>query len=574
MESTNLLSRLGIPLPGEDGLPTIPEILPSPNYREGETIMNRYLVKELFHGSMGDVYHCRDTRRDTDVALKTIIGAGKLDHSRMISFSREIDLLLNLPVHPNVITLQRVELIDGYAFLVTEWVSGNDGSTLSDWQKSKAFTCADIVSFMQQIACGLDHCQKHLSVPGRAYLFGDIKPDNIYVTWNGVFKLGDFSGGHTEGWCAPELVDGLPGDVRSDVYGLGLVANKMLSGVSDFGSDLSDSLDEIFLRCTAIDPNDRYESIAALQEELKALCIRFGLKQYDETKFYGRPFKDEYNRRMSALNLGFVSKDYNPGKDYDLLVHGWHGGAFESIHDFIESTNPAEKTLFTAKTNYVAGKLDDALAVLSKPLFSPELLHLKASVLYGKGNLEDCIHCLLSAILIDDHLPSYDLIATIFLDYPAFAARYQHEIAAIQSRLQKIKVERLTGYLPYQVLAKFYMIQKDYKMASSSFRKSLQFLNPEADWQTLYYYGSCEALSGHTDKADIIYSRVVELICSDPNYLMSSYKCCILFYSLVALGCTEKAEELAALLKSKYNLDFSSQIAALKQRDAQYKSVR
>ena len=68
MENTNLLTKLGIPMPWEDNLPTIPEIQLSPNYRIGDTIMNRYEVKELLKGSMGDVYHCHDLRRDTAVS--------------------------------------------------------------------------------------------------------------------------------------------------------------------------------------------------------------------------------------------------------------------------------------------------------------------------------------------------------------------------------------------------------------------------------------------------------------------------------------------------------------------------
>lgn len=565
MENTNLLTKLGIPMPWEDNLPTIPEIQLSPNYRIGDTIMNRYEVKELLKGSMGDVYHCHDLRRDTDVALKTVISTGKLDHSQMISFSNEINRLLNLPAHPNVVTLQRVELIDGYSFLVTEWVSGSLGSTLADWQKNHSISCADILEFMQQISCGLIHCRKHLSVPGQPYVFGDIKPDNIFVTWNRVFKLGDFSSGHTEGWCAPELVNGHVGDERSDIYGLGIVANKMINSVNDYGSELFDCLDDIFLRCIAYEPEDRFESLRSLQEALGDLCTKFGLEQY-KAKYNDGPFKDEYNRRISALNLGLISKVHDPAKDYESLVHRWRVGHFESIHDFLESTSPIEKMMYTAKVNYLSGKLDEALSCLKAPVTSPELLHLKASILYSKGNIEECIHCLLSSILVEDHLPSFDFIASIFLDFPVYAANYRYEIDSIQERLQRLKKERLTGYLPYQAMAKFYMIKKDFKMASSYFRRSLQFLNPEADWQTLYYYGWCEASAGHANNAKIIFNRTISLIQSDPNYRQGSYKSSILFQCLVYLENVAAVEDLADHLKRAFGFDFSNQVEALKQR--------
>ena len=566
MNSKNLLSQMGIPLAWEDGLPVIPDIILSPNYVVGDIIMSRYEVKELFKGSMGDVYHCIDTRRKTDVALKTIISTGKEDHSKMLSFTNEINRLLNLPVHPNIVTLQRIELVDGYYFLVTEWVSNKDGITLADWQKNHTFTSADIVNFMQQIACGLSHCCKHLSNQDHPYIFGDLKPDNIFVTWNGIFKLGDFSGGHTEGWCAPEFMDGGRGDERSDIYCLGKVANMMFNEVTDYGSDLSDRLDEIFLQCTSYHAEDRFESVAALQSELNALCTEFGLESYDAMKYPATPFMDKYNRAVSALNLGYATKIYEPLKDTFRITHAISQGTFFSINDYMEAVSLDEKKLYTAKYHYLSGNLEEALALLNGHLSTPELLHLKASVLYAKGNLEDCIHCLLSAALTSDHLPSFDLMSSILLDWPAFASRYRYEADAMLERLKKLPKKLLTGYIPFQAQAKFYMLQKDYRMAASYFRRSLQFLNPERDWQTLYYYGACEDAAGNTANSKIILERAASLIQSDLDHLQNSYKSCILFYCLIALGNVKASEELADHLKNTFAIDVAAQVEALRQR--------
>lgn len=573
MENTNVLSKLGVPLPWEDDLPLIPEIKPAANFTIGSIIAGRYEVIDIVGGAMGDVYHCHDSRRNTDVALKTIISTGKTNRQRMASFYNEINILLNLPIHPNILTLQRIEVIDGYYYLVTEWVSHEFGTTLSEWLegclKSKYdINSSTILAFLQQISAGLVHCHKHLSTTEYSQMYGDIKPENIFVTRNGLFKLGDFSGGYTEGWCAPEILSGTPADERSEIYSLGKVAYEIMKYISDLDSELADCLDTVLLHFTEYAPADRFDSIASLQTELKEICTRFHLESYDESTYlYTVPFKDEFNRISSIMNLGFLP--HGVIKNYDQLVHGWKGGQYESIHDFMESVNGTEKKLFTAKLNYMSGKLDEALADLNGTLSSPDLLHLKAMVLYAKGNLEECIHCLLSAILIEDHLPSCDLFVTILLDTPIIASRYQHEACAIMERLGKLPKERFVGYLPYQVMAKFYMTQQNYRMASSYFRRSLEYINPESDWQTLYYYAVCETQLGesHAENARTLLEHTVSLIQTDSKYCQNGYKAAILFYCFFSLGDIENAEELANHLRNDFGFDMSPQLEAMKQKN-------
>lgn len=573
MESTNVLTKLGVPLPWEDDLPLIPEIKPAANFMIGSIIAGRYKVIDIVGGAMGDVYHCHDIRRETDVALKTIISTGKTNRQRMASFYNEINILLNLPIHPNILTLQRIEVIDGYYYLVTEWVSHKFGTTLSEWlegcpKNNHDVTSSTILAFLQQISAGLVHCHKHLSTAEYSQMYGDIKPENIFVTRNGLFKLGDFSGGYTEGWCAPEILSGTPADERSEIYSLGKVAYEIMKYISDLDSELADCLDTVLLHCTEYDPTDRFDSVVSLQSELQEICTRFHLKSYNESTYlFTVPFKDEYNRISSIMNLGFLP--HGVIKNYDQLVHGWKIGQSESIYDFMESVNETEEKLFTAKLSYLSGKLDKALADLNGPLFSPALLHLKAMVLYTKGNLEECIHCLLSAILLEDHLPSCDLFGTILLDTPTFTSRYQHEACTIMERLRELPKERLVGYLPYQVIAKFYMIHQNYKMASSYFRRSLEYINPESNWQTIYYYAACETFLGesHAENAHTLLEYTVSLIQTDPKYRQNGYKATILFYCFISLGDIKNAEELANHLRNDFGFDMSPQLEAIKQKN-------
>ncbi len=561
----NILKDMGIPMPWEDGLPIIPNIKPSPNYNVGDILINRYKVKSILDkGGMGDVYHCLDIRRSTDVALKTIISSDKEDHSKMISFSHEVNRLLLLPPHPNILTLQRIESIDGYFFIVSEWVSSENGTTLADWKKQRTFTSAEVLNFMQQIACGLSHCRKYLSQQNQPYVYSDIKPDNIFVTWNCIYKLGDFSGGYNENWCAPEFQNHMRYDERADIYSLGKVATFMLSPVADLGSELFISLDDIIQRCSAYDVEDRFPTIEALQLELSELCLRLDLKSYDDKERFIRPFLDDYNRVVSALNIGYVPSLKGMKNDYESLVNDWHGSLYKSINDFQETISSEEKRLFNAKLHYLSGDFDKTLDDLKGELLIPDLLHLKAVVFYNKGEITNSFQCLISSVLLEDHLPSFDLLATILLNNPNLAFQCRQEIAVLDERLDKLPEKRFTGYLPYQVRAKFFMLTKNYKMACSYFRKCLQYPNPESDWQVLYYYGSCEAMAGNNYNSTYIMNRTVNLILSDPNHLQNSYKTCVLFYCFVSLKCVEKAEELADYLRTAFNFDLSSYIENLR----------
>lgn len=197
----SLLKKHGIPFEYEDGLPIIPDILQTPNYSTGDVLAERYEVRELFHGSDGDVYHCFDKKSNVDVALKTIIGPKKTDRITAFAFYLEIERRLQMPTHPNILTLKRIENIDGYYFIISEWVAGDGqyGSSLTDWIARHLFSLSEIVNFLQQICSALAHCHKNLSADGEIYVYGDLKPENILITKDRILKLADFSGGFTQG---------------------------------------------------------------------------------------------------------------------------------------------------------------------------------------------------------------------------------------------------------------------------------------------------------------------------------------------------------------------------------------
>ena len=532
MVDTNRISGLINSMRREDDLPLIPDIKPSPDYSTGALIKGRYRVIGRTGGSMGDVYHCLDTLRNSDVALKTVISSGRRDHRKVFSFKSEINRLFRLPPHPNVLTLQRIEYIDGYYYLVTEWTEGKNGSTLRDGLQSDIFkehlSSAKVLNYMQQICCGLAHCHKYLSSPESPYVFGDLKAENVLMGKDDILKLGDFSDGCTPGCSAPELFNEKKGgDERSGLYGMARVSLDLLNCVSDYGSPLYEQLWDVLGRCLQEDPADRYPSLSALMNVLTGLSSLHNLESYDEKKHAGAPFLDRYNRIASALNMGLAARIYDPLNDHALMNAFFSRGTFMSMGDYMEAVSPNEKRLYRAKSLFYSGKTEQALAELEGRLAASELLHFRAYILYTKGRtekgstekgcIEESVHCLLAAILKDDHLPSYDLLAGILLEYPLYRAGFRREYESLTDRAVKICRDHPTGYLPFQVVAKLYMLEKNYRMASSYFRRSLQFVNIESEWQVLNYYALCERALGNVPNALEIMDRAAALKESDPH---------------------------------------------------------
>src|SRR6202161_3238967 len=83
------------------------------------------IVAPLGAGGMGEVYRARDTRLNSDVALKILPDAFASDPDRMARFTREAQTLAALN-HPNIAHIHGLEETNGIRALVMELVEGED----------------------------------------------------------------------------------------------------------------------------------------------------------------------------------------------------------------------------------------------------------------------------------------------------------------------------------------------------------------------------------------------------------------------------------------------------------------
>ncbi len=217
--------------------------------------LDRYTVAErLAAGGMGAVYlaHRSDGVYREKVAIK-VIRRG-LDTEQLLQrFRAERQILARLR-HPGIANLLDGGITpDGRPYLVMEYV---DGRPLDRYCDEEDLTLTDRLQLFRTVCDVVQHAHRNLVV------HRDLKPGNILVTDAGEIKLMDFgiakwlTGDQddavgdapdtmpglqvmTPGWAAPEQIRGEPVTTATDVFGLGLVLYRLLTGGQAFGDATS-----------------------------------------------------------------------------------------------------------------------------------------------------------------------------------------------------------------------------------------------------------------------------------------------------------------------------------------------
>jgi predicted Ser/Thr protein kinase len=197
------------------------------------TVIGRFEVqRELGRGGFGVVYEARDLDLGRQVALK-IVKPGRFteEEGKVV---REAEAIARL-THPNLITLYDVGRSDGIPYLVFEFLRGK---TLQGRMDDGRMPLQEAVHIATEIARGLAHAH------AEGVVHRDLKPSNVFVTTKGQVKILDFGMAHafgrrrqsggTPAYMAPEQWEDDPEDERTDVFALGVMLYRMLSGEFPF----------------------------------------------------------------------------------------------------------------------------------------------------------------------------------------------------------------------------------------------------------------------------------------------------------------------------------------------------
>lgn len=278
----------------------------------GQTVGPWLLLEELGRGGMATVWLARRQEGDfaREVALKLPHSPSPLWAER---FRRERDILARLN-HPGIARLFDAGVsLEGLPWLAMERVEGQD---LLGWQQAQHNTVRQDLTLLLQICDALQYAH------GQLVVHRDIKPTNVLVQADGQPKLLDFGIARlledpaapeqaaltqlgqrpmTPEYASPEQVRGEAPGVASDVYALGVLAYRLLSGQSPYAAAgaqhrpaleqailafqppppsqvavdparrkaLRGDLDTMLLKALAKAPGQRYATVDALAADLR-----------------------------------------------------------------------------------------------------------------------------------------------------------------------------------------------------------------------------------------------------------------------------------------------------------------
>ena len=275
-----------------------------------EPTFGRYqIITELGRGAMGIVYKAHDPKINRLVAVKTIelgLRTPVDEHRHWTQFLHEAQAAGSLS-HPGIVTIFDVGVDPNSRtpYIVMEYVPGRSlEEMLSDENGSWPVDTA--LQLAQELAEALDYAH------AQGLVHRDLKPSNVLIADNGHPKIADFGIAKlnvadwtqegravgTPAYMSPEQLRGDPVDGRSDLFSLGVILYRLLTGyrpfqgnspqtisfkvlnrdpvpATAFDADLSPEFDYLVSRAVAKDPAQRYQSGQQMALDIQALRAGF-----------------------------------------------------------------------------------------------------------------------------------------------------------------------------------------------------------------------------------------------------------------------------------------------------------
>lgn len=279
---------------------------------EGTRLGPYEMVAPLGAGGMGEVWRAKDARLDREVAVKILPAGFSADPQLRARFDREAKTISQLN-HPNVCSLFDVGHHDGIDFLVMELL---EGESLAERLAKGPLPMELVLRHGTEIASALGAAHR------QGIIHRDLKPGNVMLTRSGA-KLLDFglaksgplltSSGTsriadsptehrplteqgtiigTFQYMAPEQLEGMDADARTDIFAFGALLYEMATGrrafqgknktsliasivsgtpvpVSEIAPLTPPALNHIIRKCLEKDPEDRWQSIHDVADQLR-----------------------------------------------------------------------------------------------------------------------------------------------------------------------------------------------------------------------------------------------------------------------------------------------------------------
>lgn len=269
----------------------------------------------LGRGGFGVVHRAADDVHGREVAVKVLGRIG--DESARRRFDRERRAMGTLSGHPNI----GVVYTSGFTaneepYIVMEMIRG--GSLAERLEREGPLPEAEVIELGITLADALQHAHDG------GVLHLDLKPENILMSQFGRPKLVDFGIAAmihedtststiraTPSFADPQVLEGHPGTVSSDVYGLAATLYTLLSGTPPYSAGPSGLYQ--MMRRVALDPVPTVER-DDVSPELAAVLHRAMAKDPEERPASMREFADEL-RAVTAAPAAAPTPQWGPGPD-------------------------------------------------------------------------------------------------------------------------------------------------------------------------------------------------------------------------------------------------------------------
>ena len=281
---------------------------------EGRTLGGRYRILSLIaQGGMGRVYHAIEEDAQREVALKLLSPFRSEDEEGTVTaqkrFMREGHVYSQLN-HPNTVTMYDFGVLeDNIFYIAMEYLKGRTlGSELKRLGRLEP---------LRMVRVTIQVCQSLEEAHKLGIIHRDVKPGNIILEqrnggldfvkvldfglvksleneWEEITQMGMVPG--SPPYMAPEQILEQPLDARTDIYGVGIMMYRALTGRYPFrkrstmhtllahlketpppfqqvAPDLTDleKLERIVMRCLAKKPEERYSNMRQLLRALEGV---------------------------------------------------------------------------------------------------------------------------------------------------------------------------------------------------------------------------------------------------------------------------------------------------------------
>ncbi len=319
--------------------------------QSGQIVADKYqLVRRLARGGMGAVWRARHLELDVEIALKFPRGDAELGERAQRRFRSEARAAAMLK-SAHVVHIYDYGVHEGSGYIAMELLEGED--LAARLVREDVLTPEVAVDLLLQAARGVEAAHQ------RGLVHRDIKPQNLFLARDGhgltvkvldfgIAKIHEDHGGETTqsgmvfgspSYMSPEQARGADVDVRTDIWALGAVLYRMLTGKLPFEGanphdivvklctenvppatsvrpELASAWDGFFRRVMARERQRRPGSIAELRELLESMPGFVSLARISHLHHHSLPTSRVAGRETETAALSAVDAAVGASTDF------------------------------------------------------------------------------------------------------------------------------------------------------------------------------------------------------------------------------------------------------------------